>query len=77
MDKQPEALRLAEWLDYWQQPTAKEAAAELRRLNAVEVEANLLIEREWQRNKVLSDRIAALESQITYLRSQLAPDHDK
>ena len=33
-DKQPEALLLAEWLDFWSQPTAKNVAAELRRLYA-------------------------------------------
>lgn len=31
---QPEPLQLAEWLDFWSQPTAKKAASELRRLHA-------------------------------------------
>lgn len=31
---QPEPLQLAEWLDFWSQPTAKKAAAALRRLHA-------------------------------------------
>ena len=32
--QQPDPLQLAEWLDFWSQPTAKKAAAALRRLHA-------------------------------------------
>lgn len=32
--QQPDPLQLAEWIDFWSQPTAKKAASELRRLHA-------------------------------------------
>lgn len=70
MTHQPTALRLADILgeqrfaELTGNNHGKEAAEELRRLNAVEVESNLLIEGEWQRNQALCARIATLEAAL-------------
>ncbi len=42
--QQPDPLQLAEWLDFWSQPTAKKAAAALRRLHAENEQLRLDLE---------------------------------
>jgi len=77
MDKQPVALRLADWLETFNYPKMEESAAELRRLHAVNAQLLEALEFIANRQNLMFAECSDAEEIIEVARAAIAAAKEK